>query len=316
MKSIGVSCSGRQPWQGWKDRQDCLEIPLAVQRGAATSTSRWCTRRSRSRTPPGRTPTTRRHWRSRTMPGSAPSWPSRTGRPSVRHDRGHPREDLRREWGLHQGAGARRDASEHRAEPRPWRPRPGDLLSEEWAAFLTEMQNGEDPQLPYTPCRPGKGGERRRGATLMTESTRSCSPTGSAKSGRWRASTASRRAGRTRWSRRAAPQYEVAARDRSARRGDLPVARRRQTSVWEEQEAVRHRVAELDKRLERSFMVQRLRERTGPSLEPRYVLLHTLRPPVDPTSGVRIRLCGHQSARAHLRTEQRRVGRRRSRRVS
>lgn len=46
--------------------------------------------------------------------------------------------------------------------------------------------------------------------------------------------------------------------------------------VWEEREDVRGRVRELAARLDGHFMVDRLRERTGPALLPRYVLLHTL----------------------------------------
>ena len=35
LKSIGVTCIGRQPWQRWDERADCDEVPLAVQRGAS-----------------------------------------------------------------------------------------------------------------------------------------------------------------------------------------------------------------------------------------------------------------------------------------
>jgi len=36
LRQIGLSCSGRQPWQSQSDAQDCGEFPVAMQRGASS----------------------------------------------------------------------------------------------------------------------------------------------------------------------------------------------------------------------------------------------------------------------------------------
>jgi hypothetical protein len=46
--------------------------------------------------------------------------------------------------------------------------------------------------------------------------------------------------------------------------------------TWEEHDAVAARTAEMDRRIDRSFMASRFRAKTGPRLTPRYLLLHTL----------------------------------------
>lgn len=47
-------------------------------------------------------------------------------------------------------------------------------------------------------------------------------------------------------------------------------------AVWEQDPYVAARAAEIDSRLQRSFQQERLRRQTGPVVQPRYLLLHTL----------------------------------------
>ncbi|GAA1955145.1 DUF1998 domain-containing protein [Nocardioides panacihumi] len=274
MKSIGVSCSGRQPWQGWKDRQDCLEIPLAVQRGASNvyfplvhssieipNTSRTDTNDEKA------------------LEIKNDAW----FRALLTLEDGAPQVDMTVDI-LAQTCGVSKDYIKGLARDERQRAQgrattveatPGDLLSEEWAAFLTEMQNSDDRNFRTRHVDLGKVAsdadaqlDDRIDKVVLADRLREVR----ALEGFHRVTPGGKntlvKAGlhhNMKW----LPAIEV--------RGEgifLSLDEGR-LAVWEQKEAVRKRVAELDKRLERSFMVQRLRERTGPILEPRYVLLHT-----------------------------------------
>lgn len=274
MKSIGVSCSGRQPWQGWKDRQDCLEVPLAVQRGASNvyfplvhssieipNTARADTNDEKA------------------LEVKNDAW----FRALLTLEDGAPQVDmtvdiLAQTYGVSKDyiKGLARD-ERHRAQGRATtvEATPGDLLSEEWAAFLTEIRNGDDRNFRTRHVELGKVAsdaeaqlDDRIDKVVLADRLREVR----ALEGFHRVTPGGKdtlvKAGlhhNMKW----LPAIEV--------RGEgifLSLDEGR-LAVWEQKEAVRKRVAELDQRLERSFMVQRLRERTGPILEPRYVLLHT-----------------------------------------
>ncbi|OZC48461.1 DUF1998 domain-containing protein [Rhodococcus sp. RS1C4] len=155
---------------------------------------------------------------------------------------------------------------------------PGDLLGEEWAAFLTEMDNNEDPDFQTRHLELVVGTPTEVTSTLADkfhkvvvadrlrevralEGFHRVTPGGRDKL----VPVALNHKSSVNW----LPAIDV--------RGEgifLSLDEGR-LSVWEEEDSVRNRVAALEGRLDRSFMAPRLRERTGPLLSPRYVLLHT-----------------------------------------
>jgi hypothetical protein len=274
MKSIGVSCSGRQPWQSWNDRQDCEEIPLAVQRGA--SNVYFPLVHSSIEIPnPSRADAND----EKALEIKNDAW----FRALLTLDDGAPQVDMAADMLAQTFAvskeyvkGLARDERQRAAgKATSVEATPGDLLSEEWAAFITEMSNADDPNFRTRHVELGKVTtdadarlDDRTDKIVLADRLREVR----ALEGFHRVTPGGKdtlvKAGlnhRMKW----LPAIEV--------RGEgvfLSLDEGR-LAVWEQKEAVRKRVAELDKRLERSFTVQRLRERTGPILEPRYVLLHT-----------------------------------------
>jgi hypothetical protein len=277
LKSIHVSCSGRQPWQRFDDRASCDEIPLAVQRGA--SNVYFPLVHSSIEIPnPSRADANS----EKAMAVKADDWfrallttndESPMFEPTVQmlarsHDvsgdyvKALVRDELQREA----GRGTTVEAT------------PGDLLSEEWAAFLTPMDNDDDPhfrtrhvELTFHSGQPTEISSLltdRIDKVVLADRLREVR----ALEGFHRVTPGSRDT-----LVKAALHHSVNWLPAIDVRGEgifLSLDESRLT-VWEESDKVLDRIAELEKRLDASFMAARLRERTGPILTPRYVLLHT-----------------------------------------
>lgn len=277
LKSIGVTCIGRQPWQRWDERADCDEVPLAVQRGASNvyfplvHSSIEIPNASRADSQSEKALAIKADDFFRPLLGvseDAPMFDMMVETLVKAHDvtpqyvKGLVRDEKQREAGR---------ATTVEATP-------GDLLGEEWAAFLTELDNSDDPHfrtrhvdlVPTTKTKVTSLLADRVDKVVLADRLREVralegfhrvTPAGSDKL----VSVALNHKATVDW----LPAIDV--------RGEgvfLSLDEGR-LAVWEEQGAVRDRVSELEKRLKASFMESRLRERTGPVLAPRYVLLHT-----------------------------------------
>lgn len=274
MKSIGVTCTGRQPWQSWTDRQDCHEVPLAVQRGASNvyfpqvHSSIEIPTASRADSND-----------EKALEIKNDNW----FRALLTIDDGAPQatmtvEILAQSYDVgadYIKALARDERQRASGKATTVEATPGDLLSEEWAAFMTDMSNRDDPSFRTRHVQLGKITtdadaqlDDRIDKVVLADRLREVR----ALEGFHRVTPAGKdtlvKAGLNH-SMKWLPAIEVRG------EGIFVALDEGRLAVWEQQDAVRRRVAELDRRLERSFMVQRLRERTGPTLEPRYVLLHT-----------------------------------------
>lgn len=276
LKALGASCSGRQPWQPWAERTNCEETPLAVQRGASnvyfpmvhSSIEIPNASRADSQSEKALSIKADDFFRPAMRLGEEnPLFRSMVDELASNHDvsvdyvTGIIRDEKRRETGKATSVEAT----------------PGDLLGEEWAAFVTELDSQDEPYF-----------STRHVDLVQTCNSRVESLLGDrvdkvvladrlrevrALEGFHRLTPAGRdklvpaSLGRqSDW----LPAIDV--------RGEgifLSLDEGR-LATWEEDAAVRSRVLELDKRLSSSLMEGRLREQTGPALAPRYVLLHTL----------------------------------------
>lgn len=155
---------------------------------------------------------------------------------------------------------------------------PGDLLGEEWAAFLTDLDNSDDPHFQTRHVDLAQTTKSRVTSLLidrvdkvvLADRIREVR----ALEGFHRVSPAGRdklvpAAGNHKTTVDWLPAIDVRG------EGIFISLDEGRLAVWEDRQAVRDRVLELEKRLSASFMETRLRERTGPILAPRYVLLHT-----------------------------------------
>ena len=174
---------------------------------------------------------------------------------------------------------------------------PGDLLGEEWAAFLTELDNSDDPHfrtrhvdlVQTTKTKVTSLLADRVDKVVLADRLREVralegfhrvTPAGSNKL----VSVALNHKATVDW----LPAIDV--------RGEgifLSLDEGR-LSVWEEQGAVRDRVLELEKRLNASFMEPRLRERTGPVSGASVRPSAHVRAPSDSSARIRVRLCSHE----------------------
>lgn len=277
LKSIGIKCLGRQPWQRWDERTDCDEVPLAVQRGASNvyfpsvHSSIEIPNPSRADSQSDTALAVKADNLFLALMGmndSAPIYDQMVQMLADAHDASSDyvaalvRDEKQREA----GKGTTVEAT------------PGDLLGEEWAAFLTEMDTKDDPyfQTRHVDLVAGAStdvtsaladkfhkvvvADRLREVRAL-EGFHRVTPAGREKL----VPVALNHKSSVNW----LPAIDV--------RGEgifLSLDEGR-LAVWEEEDPLRSRVAELEKRLDHSFMAPRLRERTGPVLSPRYVLLHT-----------------------------------------
>ncbi len=277
LKSIGVTCIGRQPWQRWDERTDCDEVPLAVQRGASNvyfplvHSSIEIPNASRADSQSEKALAIKADDFFRPLLGvneDAPMFDMMVETLVKAHDvtpeyvRGLVRDEKQREAGK---------ATTVEATP-------GDLLGEEWAAFLTELDNSDDPHfrtrhvdlVHTTKTKVASLLADRVDKVVLADRLREVR----ALEGFHRVTPAGR------------DKLVHVALNHKTMVDWLPAIDVRgegiflsldegRLAVWEEQGAVRNRILELEKRLNASFMGPRLRERTGPIMAPRYVLLHT-----------------------------------------
>ncbi|RUP31936.1 DrmB family protein [Mycobacterium sp. SMC-16] len=277
LKSIHVSCSGRQPWQRFDDRTNCDEIPLAVQRGASNvyfplvHSSIEIPNPSRADADSQTALAVKADIWFRALLTTTEDSPmfkstletlARIHSVSEEYVKALARDELEREA----GRGTAVEAT------------PGDLLSEEWAAFLTPMENHEDPHFRTRHVGLTSGsGEVDKTTSLLTDRIDKAVLADRlrevrALEGFHRVTPGSRDT-----LVKAALHHTVNWLPAIDVRGEgifLSLDESRLT-VWEESDEVQARITQLEKRLDASFMAARLRERTGPILTPRYVLLHT-----------------------------------------
>lgn len=278
LKTIGVSCGGRQPWQRFEDRVDCDEIPIAVQRGASNvyfplvHSSIEIPNPSRSDSSSERAMSVKADDWFRALlttnegsPMAAPTAEMLAGTHGVTVDY---------IWSLVRDEKQREAGRATTVEATP-----GDLLGEEWAAFLTPSDNSEDPHFRTRHVGLNVGsGDPSELTTLFTDRIDKVVLADRlrevrALEGFHRVTPGGRDTlvkvalnHTVNW----LPAIDVRG------EGIFLVFDEGRLNAWEEHDGVRARVAELEKRLDASFMAPRLRERTGPTLTPRYVLLHTL----------------------------------------
>lgn len=277
LKSIGVSCGGRQPWQRFDDRTNCEEVPLAVQRGA--SNVYFPLVHSSIEIP---NPSRSDAYSEKAMEIKADDF----FRPLLSVNDGAPMFDMMVQT-LADGHGVsadfikalvRDEKQREHGQATAVEATPGDLLSEEWAAFLTPSDNADDPffRTRHVGLTATSGGENeitslltdRIDKVVLADRLREVR----ALQGFHRVTPGSKDTLVS-----AALNHSVNWLPAIDVRGEgifLSVDESR-LNVWEESDDVRARTAELEKRLDASFMAGRLRERTGPTLSPRYVLLHT-----------------------------------------
>lgn len=278
LKSINVTCSGRQPWQRFDDRVDCVQIPLAVQRGA--SNVYFPLVHSSIEIP---NPSRSDAHSEKAMEIKADDW----FRPLLTVNDGAPMyqhavEQLARTHGVSEEfvrAIVRDEKQREAGRATTVEATPGDLLSEEWAAFLTpsDTSDGADFRTRHVGLtdRTSSGDETTNLLTDLIDKVVLADRLREVRAleGFHRVTPGGRET-----LVKAALNHRVGWLPAIDVRGEgifLSLDEGR-LSVWEERDDVRARIAELDRRLDASFMAPRLRERTGPVLSPRYVLLHTL----------------------------------------
>lgn len=277
LKSIGVSCGGRQPWQRFDDRVSCDEVPLAVQRGA--SNVYFPLVHSSIEIP---NPSRSDAHSEKAMAIKADDF----FRPLLTVNEDAPMFDMMIQT-LADGHGvspeyiralARDEKQREAGRATAVEATPGDLLSEEWAAFLTPSDNADDPHFRtrHVGLTAG-GGDTDEITSLLTDRIDKVVLADRLREVRALEGFHRVTPGGKDTLVKAALAYTVNWLPAIDVRGEgifLSIDESR-LNVWEESDDVRARTAELEKRLEASFMVARLRERTGPILSPRYLLLHT-----------------------------------------
>jgi len=277
LKTLGISCGGRQPWQRFDDRSTCEEIPIAVQRGA--SNVYFPLVHSSIEIP---NPSRSDAYSERALAIKGDDF----FRPLLTVNEDAPMFDMMVQT-LADAHGVTPDFVKALARDEKQREAgkattvdatPGDLLGEEWAAFLTPSENSDDPHfrtrhvgLTVGDSEPDKVTSLlidRIDKVVLADRLREVR----ALEGFHRVTPDSKDT-----MVRAALHHSVNWLPAIDVRGEgifLSFDENR-LNVWEEREDVRERISKLDKRLSASFMAPRLRERTGPVLSPRYVLLHT-----------------------------------------
>lgn len=273
VKALG-KCPGRQPWQRWEDDCDCTAIPRAVQRGASNvwfpkvHSSIEVPNPSRADADsPKALEVKNDQWYLGLMTANeeSPIFEMAVTQLADTHDVtpefviGLVRDDKARDAGRATAVSA---AS-------------GDLLGEEWAAFVSPAtEEDRDFKIRHvdlgdttSPAVSALGDRLDR--IVVADRVREVR----ALEGFQRVSDTARQPlvrvdlGRNlRW----LPAVEVRG------EGIFISLEESRLSVWEEDDAVVARTGEMNRRLDSSFMGSRLRERTGPVLNPRYLLLHTL----------------------------------------
>ncbi|MCU7730917.1 DUF1998 domain-containing protein [Actinoplanes sp. KI2] len=268
------SCAGRQPWQRWEDRAECDAIPRVVQRGASNvyfptvHSSIEIPNTSRADADSEKALEIKNDkWYSGLLTTNPESPMARMAVETlaaaydVTEDfvRALVADDKAKEQGLGTVVTAN----------------PGDLLGEEWAAFVTpQTQDSDDFKTRHVGL--GDGSEAPHDAlsgridkVVVADRLREVRALEGfhrvipAKPANFVRADLGRH---LKW----LPAVEVLG------EGVFISLEESRLSAWEETDAVVDRVELLDRRIDESFMAARFREKTGPRLTPRYLLLHTL----------------------------------------
>ena len=275
VKTSHAKCSGRQPWQRWEDRVACTEVPRAVQRGA--SNVYFPTVHSSIEIPNP----------SRADANSDKALEIKNDSffpPLMTVNEGAPMFEMMLEQlantydvqvefvkALVQDEKAREAGRATIVTAQS-----GNLLSEEWAAFVTpstvEHHDFKTRHVGFgvvPPGTPESGLADRIERVVVADRLREVR----ALEGFHRVTPAGRQTmvrvdlGKgLKW----LPAIEVMG------EGIFISFEEARLVTWEQQDAVLQRTNEMDRRIDRSFMAARFREKTGPHLTPRYLLLHTL----------------------------------------
>lgn len=277
LKSIGVSCGGRQPWQRFEERVDCDEVPLAVQRGASNvyfpliHSSIEIPNPSRSDAHSEMAMAIKADdWFRALMTTNEEAPVFAFAVQTLADSHGVANDYVKALVRDEKQRGAGRATTVEAT--------PGDLLGEEWAAFLTPSDNADDPyfRTRHVGLTSGGGGTDNI-VSLLTERVDKVVLADRLREVRALEGFHRVTPGDPDTLVKAALNHKVnwlPAIDVGGEGIFLSLDENR-LNVWEEEDDVRDRISELEKRLNDSFMAPRLRERTGPILGPRYVLLHT-----------------------------------------
>lgn len=275
MKALGP-CTGRQPWQRWEHRNpDCGAIPKAVQRGASNVYF----------------PTVHS---SIEIPNTSRADADSEKALEIKNDAWYPGlltvneespmfgmtvDTLADNYGVtgdYIKALVNDDKAREQGLGTVVTAQPGDLLSEEWAAFVTPSSTDDDD---FKTRHVGLGDVSASTAqaaladrvekVVVADRLREVR----ALEGFHRVTPASPKTlvrvdlGKNlKW----LPAVEVLG------EGVFLSLEESRLAAWEEHDAVVSRVEALDRRIDESFMAARFRDKTGPRLTPRYLLLHTL----------------------------------------
>ncbi|MFJ4171663.1 DrmB family protein [Paenarthrobacter sp. NPDC089714] len=277
LKGIGSTCGGRQPWQRFEEKVDCDEIPIAVQRGASNvyfplvHSSIEIPNPSRSDAYSEKALAIKADDFFRpllTVNEAAPMFDMMVQTLANGHEvdpgfvKALARDEKQREAGMATAVVAT----------------PGDLLGEEWAAFLTPTENSDDPHFRTRHVSLTVGtGDPDKTTSLLTDRIDKVVLADRLREVRALEGFHRVKPGGKDVLVKAALKHPVNWLPAIDVRGEGIFLSLDETrlSVWEERDDVRARLDALDRRLDASFMAPRLRERSGPVLAPRYVLLHT-----------------------------------------
>lgn len=277
LRNIGLTCGGRQPWQRFEEKVDCDEIPMAVQRGA--SNVYFPLVHSSIEIP---NPSRSDAYSEKALAIKADDF----FRPLLTVNEDAPMFDMMVQM-LANGHGvdpgfvkalARDEKQREAGLATAVEATPGDLLGEEWAAFLTPTENSDDPHFRTRHVSLTVGPDDANEVTsLLTDRLDKVVLADRLREVRALEGFHRVKPGGKDTLVKAALKHGVNWLPAIDVRGEgifVSLDESRLT-VWEERDDVRARVAALDRRLDASFMAPRLRERTGQTLAPRYVLLHT-----------------------------------------
>jgi hypothetical protein len=275
-KALG-SCPGRQPWQRLEDAQDCDRVPIAVQRGA--SNVYFPTVHSSIEVPDTSLAAAGEekalevkndNWYRMlfTVNEQSPHFPMIVQTLVDAH--GVTAEFVR--------ALVRDEKAQEAGQGTAVSAEPGDLLGEEWAAFVTPFADDADQDDDFKTRHVGLGSadtgtafghladrvdkvvvaDRLRevralqGFHRVKPDPKRFVPVDLGKNLKW------------------LPAVEARG------EGIFISLEEQRLAVWEEDPHVVDRVHRLDRRIGASFMAARFRDKTGPRLTPRYLLLHSL----------------------------------------
>ncbi len=276
LKSIGSGCGGRQPWQSNNDRVSCEEMPISVERGASNTYF--------------------------PLVHSSIEIPSTSGQASTDHKSDEIREDVyfrvlasMNENAPHFNDTLAQVARDHSVSTNyvlamlrvdglidasataATQRGPAMLLDDEWSALTSQSERTDSPHFKSRTVRLSSVDDETSVTSLLVERVNNVVLVDHLREVRVLEGFHRVTPGGKERLVKAGLNHDVDWLPGIEVRGEgiffsLDEYR---LATWEAEPEVCARVARLDARLKASFMDSRLRERIGPELSPRYVLLHT-----------------------------------------